>query len=44
MVGLVYWSRASWGKAAVLMAVGLAGELVIAAMVTSLLGISTPGS
>ena len=42
--GLVRWSRVKVGKAAVLMAVGLAGELVTAALVSSIFGLSTLGS
>lgn len=44
MYGLVRWGRVKPGMAAVLMAVGLAGELVSAALVASIFGLSTPGS
>ena len=42
--GLVRWGGIKWGAAAVLMAVGLAGELLTAGLISSISGLTTPGS
>lgn len=42
--GLVRWVRINWGAAAVLMAVGLAGELLTAGLISSIFGLTTSGS
>jgi hypothetical protein len=42
--GLVRWGRIKWRAAAVLMAVGLAGELLAAGLISSIFGLTTSGS
>ena len=44
MYGLVHWGGIKWRVAAVLMAVGLAGELLTAGLISSISGLTTPGS
>lgn len=42
--GLVRWGRVKWWKATILMMIELVSELVAATILTSLPGLSTPGS